>query len=136
MTATDALELLVLALATSAISVTITQSDIFSGLRASVANRSRWLGVLVRCPYCTSHWVSVVLMWWYGQRIVPETYLPIDLFVSALAIVAVASFFTFLVMLAYKYAHTSRNEEELRDLLAKARDVIVRQQSRLRELEK
>ena len=135
----DVLRLLVLALATSAISVTVTRSGVFLGLRNFVADRSKWLGDLMHCPYCMSHWVSLVLMWWYGLRILPETNWLVDLLVSALAVVAIASFFTLLVMLSYKYAalavgSTSQDAKMLRDALVKARSVITTQQTRIKEL--
>lgn len=136
----DVLRLLVLALATSAISVTITRSGVFHGPRDWIADRSQWFGELVHCPYCMSHWVSLVLMLWYDLRIVPDTYWLVDLVVSALAVVAVASFFTLIVMLSYKHAalaagSTSTDAKKLRDALSKARDVIASQQARIQELE-
>lgn len=135
----DVLRLLVLALATSAISVTITRSGLFHGLRSFADRRSRWFGELMHCPYCMSHWVSLVLMWWYGLRILPGTFWLIDLLISALAVVATASFFTLLVMLSYKKAALaaggSREDvEKLRAALARARDVISQQQARIQEL--
>lgn len=136
---TDVLRLLVLALATSATSVTITRSGVFLGLRTFVADRSKWFGDLVHCPYCMSHWVSLVLMWWYGLRTLPQTHWSIDLLVTALAVVAVASFFTLLVILSYKYAalaagSTSQDAKLLREALVKARSVITAQQARIKEL--
>ena len=135
----DVLRLLVLALATSAISVTITRSGVFLGFRNFVAKHSSWFGDLVHCPYCISHWVSLVLLWWYGLRILPETHWLVNLLVSALAVVAIASFFTLLVMLSYKYAalaagSTSQDAKILRDALVKARSVIATQQTRIKEL--
>jgi hypothetical protein len=135
----DVLRLLVLALATSAISVTITRSGVFLGPRTFIADRSKWFGEMAHCPYCMSHWVSLVLMWWYGLRTLPQTHWSVDLLVTALAVVAVASFFTLLVMLSYKYAalaagSTSQDAKMLRDGLVKARSVIAKQQTRIKEL--
>jgi hypothetical protein len=131
--------LLVLALATSAVSVTITRSGMFLGLRRVVASRNKWIGELLQCPYCMSHWVSLVFMWWYGVRILPGTYWMVDLLISALAVVSVASFFTLLVMLSYKLAAQatgrSADVEALRAALVNARSVIARQHARIQELE-
>lgn len=54
--------LLVLALATSAVSLTVTKSRAFAWLRVPIMRRSRWFGELISCPYCFSHWVALGLL--------------------------------------------------------------------------
>lgn len=54
-----------LSLATGAAAFTITRTKISEPFRAAVKEQSAWLGNLVTCPYCTSHWLAaaaVVLM--------------------------------------------------------------------------
>jgi len=81
--------LLYLAFATSAISVTLTRADIAQGLRD-------WLERLVAprphplsCPYCTSHWVSILLVMVYRPAAL-TLFAPFDLMVTWLAIVGMA----------------------------------------------
>lgn len=54
--------LLLLALACASISLTITRTPLFGSARGWARERSVWLGKLVTCPYCTSHWVAFVLV--------------------------------------------------------------------------
>lgn len=56
--------LIPLALATAAMSFTISKSTmpVVSAVREWVSAKSRFLKDLLRCPYCTSNWVSVVVL--------------------------------------------------------------------------
>jgi len=56
-------ELVVYSLATAAISVTVTKSKLFAGLRGFV-NRGKWEWPkdLVGCNYCFSHWVAAAIV--------------------------------------------------------------------------
>lgn len=50
------IQLLLVALATASISMTITQSSLFKGFR-------NWLDwKLFRCPYCIANWVAIILV--------------------------------------------------------------------------
>lgn len=84
------LEVVVLSLATTAISVTISKSEAFSPVRESVYKLSSWLGELVSCSYCLSHWVAFVFVLIYRPVII-EKYFVIDLVVSAFSIVTVSA---------------------------------------------
>lgn len=50
--------LAILGLAVGSISMTLSKSKAFRSARKAVRDRSKWLGDLASCPYCTSHWVS------------------------------------------------------------------------------
>lgn len=56
------LPFLLLGLAVGTVSYTITKGSIFGPLRVWVIERSYWLGKLMQCPYCMSHWVAIVAM--------------------------------------------------------------------------
>lgn len=58
---TDLGRLLILALATSALSITLTKSSMFEPARELI---KRWpvLYKLATCPYCTSHWIALVIV--------------------------------------------------------------------------
>lgn len=84
------LDVLILALASSAIALTITLSSIFENLRRLAKKKNEWLGELVRCPYCLSHWVALVFVVVYRPVLV-EMWLPIDLIVSWFVVVAITA---------------------------------------------
>jgi hypothetical protein len=48
---------LVVASATAAVSFTIAKTKVSAPFRTWVKKHSAWLGALVSCPYCTSHWI-------------------------------------------------------------------------------
>ena len=58
-------DLILLALATEAITGIISKSDIFYSFRKWLFKKSRWLHGLVDCPYCTSVWIAVFLVSMY-----------------------------------------------------------------------
>ncbi len=83
-------QVIVLALATAAISVTTSKSRLFASAREWSAKKNTWLGELVSCSYCTSHWVAITLVVIY-QPVVVSQWVVIDLFVSVFVIVAIAA---------------------------------------------
>ncbi len=81
-------QLLIIALAVSAASMTISQTKAFRPLRLCAA-RWRPLGALVDCPYCLSHWLALGVLACYR----PSWWLPVEAF----AVVALASIFSLAV---------------------------------------
>ena len=41
---------------------TIAKERVFEPLRDRLGNKETWLGYLVSCPYCLSHWLAFVLV--------------------------------------------------------------------------
>jgi hypothetical protein len=80
----------VLALATAAISVTVSKARVFASARAWIAARNTWLGELVSCSYCTSHWVAIALVAIYRPVLVSQ-WIFVDLLVSVFGMVAIAA---------------------------------------------
>jgi hypothetical protein len=80
----------ILGLAAGVISVTTSRTHIFKPLRRFIAGKSQWLGELVRCPYCTSHWVCFVATLIYRPRLL-DLWFPLDLVVSAFFMIFVAT---------------------------------------------
>lgn len=86
----------VLAAAIGTASFTIARAKVFESFRDWVEGKSEWFGNLFHCPYCVSHWLawgavaiyrpSLLGLWW-----------PLDLFVTALAMVAVSMGFVWLI---------------------------------------
>jgi hypothetical protein len=56
-------------LVTMCIANTLTQEELFAGLRRAAEARSKWLGKLVECPYCVSHWLAFGLVPLFGVRL-------------------------------------------------------------------
>lgn len=83
--------LIVIALAVSGASMTVAKAVIFEPPRAWVDSRSRWLGDLITCPYCVSHWFAVGAVAWYSPLHLLGFY-PADLAVSSFAVVSLATF--------------------------------------------
>lgn len=80
----------VLALATAAISVTVSRARVFASAREWIASRNTWLGELVSCSYCTSHWVAIALVAIYRPVLVSQ-WIIVDLLVSVFGVVAIAA---------------------------------------------
>lgn len=82
------LPLVEIALAASALSITIARAKATQGLRDWVQDRSELFGHLMNCPYCLSHWAAIALVF----------LLPFKgwawLFVDIFAIVAIAAIVT------------------------------------------
>lgn len=81
----------VLGVAIGAVCFTCARTKITEPLRKRIKERNAWLGNLVGCPYCLSHWFSFVAAGIYRPRIV-DLWLPLDVLVAAMVMVAVAAF--------------------------------------------
>lgn len=85
--------LLLVSIATSAISLTISRAKIFEWLRKGLLRRrppGKFLAELVSCPYCVSHWVALALVWAYPLRFT-EGYFWLDLIVLTAAVVGISA---------------------------------------------
>lgn len=54
--------LLAVSLVTMGLSHTIARERLFAPIRERLGGKETWLGYLVSCPYCVSHWVAAVLV--------------------------------------------------------------------------
>ena len=79
-----------LAFAVASISMTIAKAGVFLDLRLWIYDRSVWLGELVMCPYCVSHWLAFGAVAVYQPRLVHSGFALLDLFVSAMIIVTLS----------------------------------------------
>jgi uncharacterized membrane protein len=55
-------QLLAVSLIVMGLSHTIARERICEPLRARLGGKETWLGYLVSCPYCVSHWLALVLV--------------------------------------------------------------------------
>jgi len=87
----DYLDALAISLAVATASMTLTKAKIFDSLRQGVAHRSPWLGELIHCPYCASHWISLALVAAYRPCLTAHGIVVLDYAVSTLVVVAAAA---------------------------------------------
>jgi hypothetical protein len=69
--------LVILAIATATVSMTVTMASIFRFLREWFEDEEGfrgWLGELLTCPYCLSHWTAALFTFLYKPQII--TYPP------------------------------------------------------------
>jgi FlaA1/EpsC-like NDP-sugar epimerase len=133
-----------LALAVSVISLTITKSKVFSGIREKIVQKSERVGSVVICPYCLSHWISFLLVAVYRPMTVSSGMLIIDLVVSALVIVALATVASWVVYKSYKGLRSDEPEEgcveligeneQLRSVLRQAKEKLAEQNELIHNL--
>lgn len=94
----SAFELFAISVVTMGISHTITKERLFAPLRARLGGQATWLGYLVSCPYCASHYVAFVLvplMGAYAIRVRPAWGLVstlLDWFLSSIFVTVIAAF--------------------------------------------
>ncbi len=80
------------------IAQTVSKERIFLPLRERLHGKETWLGYLVSCPYCFSHWLAFVLVPLTGAyyvRIAPRwpVVSPVlDWFLSSILVVVLAAF--------------------------------------------
>ncbi|MBC8132224.1 MAG: DUF1360 domain-containing protein [Deltaproteobacteria bacterium] len=79
-------QLIAVALVVMGLSHTIARERIGEPLRRRLTARNAWLGYLVSCPYCLSHWIAMILVPLTG------TY-PIDVVVRWGSVSAVVRWF-------------------------------------------
>ncbi len=83
-------DIVVIALATAAISITISKGRIFAPVRGWVASKNHWFGELLSCFYCTSHWLAFIFVMIYQPLLVHKLFV-LDLFVSMFVVVAISA---------------------------------------------
>lgn len=90
--------LLVVSAVVMGLAQTIAKERIFAPLRDRLGNKETWLGYLVSCPYCVSHWLAFAIVPLTGAvhvRVVPEWGIVsrlLDWFLSSILVVVVAAF--------------------------------------------
>jgi len=96
--------LLLVSLVVMGLSHTIARERIFEALRTRLGGKETWLGYLVSCPYCVSHWVAflvVPLTGTYPIDIVLRWGRAADFLRWLLSSVAVATLAAFLRVIFY-----------------------------------
>ncbi|HEX2059355.1 MAG TPA: DUF1360 domain-containing protein [Thermoanaerobaculia bacterium] len=107
--------LVILALAVSAIAMSITQGTIFAPFRTWLAAKNHRLGELFACFFCLSHWVAFAAVAVFQPRPLRSGFYVADLVVSAFATIGLAvitSGIIFRVFLAAMAVHREREAKQ------------------------
>jgi hypothetical protein len=99
-----------LALMVAALSVTITKAKIFERQRDWIYDKNGWLGKLVQCPYCSSHWLSLGVVLVYQPTPGVTSVFVLDLIASVFIIVALAAPASSLIMLCMGMSNKEGSE--------------------------
>lgn len=93
-------QVFVLSLVVATVSMTLSKAKIFKSLREFLEKKSQWLGELIHCPYCTSHWVALFFVVLYRPVIIKG--IPVfDYIVTVFVVVCLASFWSFIICHAF-----------------------------------
>lgn len=112
---------LVLAVASSAVSITITQTEMFAPLRAAANKAGHQIGHLFHCFYCISHWVVIAGIATYRPVLVASGIPLIDWVVSAFFTIAMAALFSGMIFRVFLSAMAKKTSElELKKLMSQS----------------
>lgn len=97
-TGSELLELLLVSAVVMGLSHTIAKERIFAPLRDRLGGKETWLGYLVSCPYCVSHWLAFVAVPLMDLRPLRVAWdwgflsVVIDWFLAAILVTVLAAF--------------------------------------------
>ena len=101
----------ILVLATATTTMTLTKGSLFEQPRAWLAEKNAWLGKVLSCPYCTSHWVAFlyapVIATKVGQSIGTGTIL--TWWLTSMSLVALATPVEYMIVLCQRGMQTKGN---------------------------
>lgn len=102
-------EIIILSLAVAAMSLTLAKAKVTSRLRGWLLVKLPWVGQMVQCVYCSSHWIA------FGVALFTMPLQPysdwLNLLITTFALVGLSAIFT---GLAIKLLHM--DQQELYDL--------------------
>jgi hypothetical protein len=93
---TTIFNVVILAIATSVISVTITRARVFREFRMFLDGKNEWIHSLFTCSYCMSHWVAAALVIAYDVRLI-HMWAPRDILVTIFVVVGLATLVSALI---------------------------------------
>lgn len=120
---TDALTLAVLGLAVGAIATTISKAHIGDIPRAWVARQSKFLGELLACPYCVSHWIAAAIVVATPMRITGNVF--VDYPAQGFSLVALGAFTVGMIMklMLWDQAELEQAHKERDEAVATLREI-------------
>jgi Protein of unknown function (DUF1360) len=94
-------KVLVLGIATGAISLVLTKSTVFNFLHDWLEAKVPFLGEMLNCPWCTSHWIALFFTLIYRPLLV-NVFAPVDYLVTIMVMVVIAAVTARIIYSAYK----------------------------------
>lgn len=111
---------LVIAIAASSISYSITHTELFSPLRSWSQKLGHMIEYLFSCFYCMSHWVVFAGILIYRPVLISSEYLVVDLLVSAFFTIAISAFISGFIFKVFLTAMAMKiKEKEIKEILSK-----------------
>lgn len=107
----DLWSFLVIAIAASSISISITETDLFAPWRAWTGKVHYKLGYLFSCFYCLSHWVVFLGIAIYRPVVVSSGYLVVDWIVAAFFTITLSTFVSGLMFKVFMAAMAKKKEQ-------------------------
>jgi hypothetical protein len=101
---TDLSVCLMIALAAASISMTITQTELFAGLRNWTVKKNAMLGHLFQCFYCLSHWVVFAGMLIYRPYLLHSGMPVIDWIMTAFITLTLTTFVNGIIFKVFQMA--------------------------------
>jgi hypothetical protein len=94
--------LIVLGIASGAVSMVVSRSTIFNSFHNWLEKRSVYLEDLLSCPWCLSHWVALVFTIIYRPLVITSWLIPVDYFVTVMVMTVIAAITARIIYSAYK----------------------------------
>ena len=111
---------IVIAIAASSISYTITQTELFIPVRTWSQKLGHMIGYLFSCFYCMSHWVVLAGVLIYKPVLLNSGYLAIDLVISTFFTITLCAFICGLIFKVFLVAMAMKiKEKEIKEILSK-----------------
>ena len=98
----DFLICIIIALAVSPISFTITKTKIFKPIRSWAFSKNKFLGELLECPYCSSHWISLLFCIIIVPQPIKSAFIIMNIIISTFVVVFFSSVFNFVIWWSYE----------------------------------
>lgn len=99
---TPIFDLLFLGIATGAISMVVSRSTLFNALHAWIEKRSVFLEDLLSCPWCLSHWMSLIFTIIYHPLVVTSWFRPLDYLVTLMVMTVISAVTARIIYSSYK----------------------------------
>ncbi|WP_205960942.1 DUF1360 domain-containing protein [Pantoea rodasii] len=96
-----------IALAAASVAMTITQTELFAGLRAWTAKKHALLGHLFHCFYCMSHWTVLAGMLIYRPALLHSDMALVDWVMTAFITLTLTTFINGLMFKVFQAAVTT-----------------------------
>ena len=104
------LRLLILSLSVAVIALTLTRAQIFRPLRYWLDDHNEWLADLFYCPYCMSHWASLIVVSLSGVRLIKTSHWIMDLILTVLSVTGTATFLAGIIWKVLQFAPIPKTE--------------------------